>query len=230
MTIAFQLGQFSGPLDLLLSLLSEERLSINDVSLSAVTEQYLRYLDSLEERNADELADFLVVAAKLLLLKSKTLLPNFLPEEEDGGSLEAQLKLYKQFVDASKKVHKLWLSPWRSIGRERTVKKPDGFVPPSNVTAERLVMAMKSIVNRLAPPKPLPQTHIDKSISLKEKIDAIRRLVSSGQRLLFHEILESSQNKTEIIVSFLAILELMKQQQIFLEQSDSFSDIMILPV
>ncbi len=230
MTLAFQLGQFSGPLDLLLSLLQEEKMTISEVSLSAVTEQYLTYLDTLEEKNPDELADFLVVAAKLLLLKSKTLLPNLIGDDDNEGNLEAQLRLYKQFVDASKKLHKLWLSEKRGIPRERTVKKPEGFVPPERVTLERLHGSMLLLVKRLAPPKPLPQTHIDKTVSLKERIDAIRRLVSSGQRLLFHEILESSQNKTEIIVSFLAILELMKQRQISLEQSDSFSDIMIVSV
>src|SRR3989338_1878896 len=102
------LDQFSGPLDLLLSLLEESKLNISEVSLSSITEQYLTYLDTLEDNRAEELADFLVVGSRLLLLKSKMLLPQFAPEEDEGTSLEEQLRLYKVFLEASKGVNRLW--------------------------------------------------------------------------------------------------------------------------
>ncbi len=231
--VTFTFEQFEGPLDLLLALLEEEKLTIGEVSLSRVTEQYLHYLDQMEEKNPDELADFLVVATRLLLLKSKSLLPQFgMTDEEEGQSLEDQLRLYKRFVDVSKKFHKAWLGPDRAVFRIEPPRKKEGFVPPVNVTAEALRQSMVRLVYRLAPPKPLPETRIDATISMKEKIDRIRDLLRAtrGKELSFHEVLEESRNKTEIIVSFLALLELMKQQQLALHQQDSFSDIVITPI
>jgi segregation and condensation protein A len=225
-TIDFKFNEFSGPLDLLLSFIDEEKMEINDVSISAVTEQYLNYIDTLEEIPAEDLADFLVVAARLLFMKSKGLLPELSDGEDDGTDLAAQLKLYKDFVHASKKIETLWLNELRSYGRIEPPLMPDHTIVPKNCTAKTLRDAMESLLIRLKPPKPLPRVFIDKAVSLKEKIDMIRQLLKRGGNIQFGHI-TSRENKTDIIVSFLALLELTKQRIVELEQDENFGDICI---
>ena len=221
------LKQFSGPFDLLLSLVEGQELKITEIALSEVTEQYLNYLDTLEETEATELADFLVVAAKLLYLKSKRLLPDFLPEEEEEEGLEAQLKLYKQFVDASIVIEALWNTSTRSAFRKEPTRQVASFVLPTNVSLETLAKSMIQLVSKLAPPKPIGKTHIDKTISLKQCIDSIRTLLKSKKSFRFTDALGDANNKTDIIVGFLAILELVKQKSLYLEQDSTFGDIII---
>lgn len=228
MPVQFVSGQFEGPYELLLSLIEDEKLSLSDLSLSHITEQYLKYLDTLQEENPEELADFLTVAARLLLLKSRLLLPQFgFEEEEKGESLEEQLRLYKQFVAVSRKIEKSWMSPIRSNFRFEPPRKSPEFVPPNNVSTDTLYQYMLNLIRRLAPPKPLPKTHMDRSVNIKEKIDAIRLLLSSSHTISFSDIVSSQTNKTDMIVSFLALLELLKLQVIHLDQEESFGDIII---
>jgi len=101
-----KLEKFEGPLDLLLKLIEEERLSINEISLSQVANKYLEFVNSTQNISLDELADFLTVSAKLILIKSRTLLPS-LNFEEEGDSLEKQLRIYKEYYEASKKIEEL---------------------------------------------------------------------------------------------------------------------------
>ena len=132
MAVKVKTTHFSGPLDLLLSLIAEKKMSITELALAEVTEQYVHSIDALEEKDPDELADFLVIATKLLLLKSKSLLPQFFPEEEDGPSLAEQLKLYKAFVDASKKIHAIWEQSNNIYFRIEPTRRPTEFIPPEN--------------------------------------------------------------------------------------------------
>lgn len=229
MPVAVNFGQFNGPLDLLLSLIEDKKMSVSEVALSVVTEQYVRYVEGLEEDavEPEELADFLLIAAKLLLLKSKNLLPQFTIEEDDGPSLADQLRLYKAFVDASRKLNKKWLEPRRSVFRIEPMRKADGFVPPQNVSLATVHKSMLQLLSRLVPPKPLPKTTMDRGISLKERIVRLKELISTQKRILFHHTLENARNKTEIIVAFLALLELVKQQEAHYTQESQFGDILI---
>ncbi len=223
----FQLEQFSGPLDLLLSLIDEEKLNISEVSLSAVTEQFLNYLEKIENKNPEELADFLVVAARLLLLKSKNLLPQFAPEEEESPSLEEQLRLYKMFVETAKKLDHSWLSQKKSIFRIEPPRRPETFVPPKDLSFTALEESLRKLLHRLQPPKPLPQTSIDKTVLLEEKIKNISSLLKKTKSFSFSEILNNTANRTEVIITFLALLELVKNREIILKQSKVFTDIKV---
>lgn len=223
-----KLEQFSGPLDLLLGLIHEKQLDVSEIALSEVTEQFLGYVDGLEEAQAEELADFLVVASRLLLIKARYLMPQFaISDEDDGPSLEDQLRLYKLFVEASKKLNKLWESESRSVFRVEPPRKAEGFVSPLNVSSESMHKSYFELLKRLKPPKPLPKTTIDKTVSMKAKIDKIRKLLSNKKKAYFFDVVESSRNKTEVIVSFLALLELVKQRSAFLHQEGTFGDIAI---
>ncbi|MFA6427795.1 MAG: segregation/condensation protein A [Candidatus Magasanikbacteria bacterium] len=225
--ISFKSRKFEGPLDLLLSLIEQEKMELSEISLSAVTEQYLIYLDSLEEINPHDLADFLVIAAKLLLLKSKTLLPEIGQPDEEGMSLEEQLRLYRHFVAVSKKLNEMWLSPDKGYERIEPLSPPKELVKPDNLSTDALYESMVQLVSRLAPPKPLPETRIDKTVSLKEKVDILRSLISKRKTLSFNELLADTTSRTEIIISFLALLELVKQKMVYVEQDASFGNIVI---
>lgn len=225
--IDVKLAQFSGPLDLLLSLIQEKKIEITELSISEVTEQYLGYVEQLSDDDVHHLADFLTVASRLLVMKSRLLLPQFFPEEEDEKSLEAQLKLYKLFADASKVINKQWLAPGRSAFHIEPARKAAGFVPPENCTAGSMANSMAKLLTRIAPLKPLPKVHIDRRVSVKEKIQEIRKALKKVKEVYFHDMISSQKNNSEVIVGFLALLELVKQQEVDLKQEETFGDILV---
>lgn len=228
MAIDIKLKEFSGPLDVLLSLISEKKLEIGEVAISEVTEQYLQYIDQLEDDvNPVLLSDFLIIATKLLLMKSRNLLPQFGDkEEEEGQDLESQLKLYKAFVDVSKQLQLQW-GGLVGFFRYEPPKKAEGFVPPQNVTTDVIHDKMIRLVDKLAPPKALPKTNINAIVSLKQKINNLRKLLKRKKKFSFGELVEDKASKTDVIVSFLALLELAKQQHVAVSQSQRFGEIVI---
>lgn len=227
MATTFELHNFTGPLDVLLSLIEDKKKDISEVAISEVTDQFLQYLDTLEERDAGEVADFLVVAARLLYLKSKALLPSLLPDEDGGPSLADQLRLYQRFVVASRELNTRWLSGKFSAYH---VSAPEIVIPeglPTNVSLSSLQESMDRLVKRLRPPKPLPETRIDRAVSLKEKIDRIRELLAKGKGFSLFGTVADKANRTDLIVSFLALLELVKQNFLQINQEEQFGDIFI---
>ena len=228
MSTNLKLEKFEGPLDLLLQLVDQEKLSITEIALAKVTEQFFSYLDKLEKNRPEELADFLVVAARLIYLKSHSLLQYAYPKEEESGpGLADQLKLYRQYVEASKIVNSLWEANKIAYGRIEPPVKAKEFVLPGNATKNNLRDSMVFLLGRLKPLEPLPKVTIDHSISIKQKIDAIRNLLKSGREFSFKNLLSSAQNKTEVVVSFLAILELVKQQSVRFRQVNAFADLIV---
>ncbi len=223
-----KVGQFSGPLDLLLGLIQEEKLEISEVSMAHVTEQFLLYLEKLEETDAVELADFLVVAAKLLFAKSKHLLSSIEPDEEEGSPLEEQLRLYRLFVETSKKIDALWMGSFHSYVRIEEPRLPVSIPVPENLTLNNWSISIANLLKRLSPPKALPETRIDRTVSLKETISRLKKLLEVEGQTKFSDILGGSATKTEIIVSFLALLELVKQREAEVNQTAAFSDIHIV--
>jgi len=223
----FKLQQFTGPLDLLLNLVGEQKMDISDVSLSTVTEQYLTYLEQIETKEPEEMADFLLIAARLLLLKSKKLLPLLQPEEDEGPSLEDQLRLYQAFVEASKKLNKRWLSAVRSDFRVEPPRRPEEFVPPKNLNQQLLQEFFLKLLQRIKPLPELPQTRMDRAVSVRDKIETIRALLQKAESVSFRELLGGVQNRSDVIASFLALLELVKTENIVLRQKKTFEDILI---
>lgn len=223
----FKLEQFSGPLDLLLNLIEQQKLDISELSLSEVTEQYLEYLEKLEEKNPEELADFLLIAARLLLLKSRKLLPQLASEEEQGPSLEEQLRLYQVFRQASRKINKKWMSKKYSAFRIEPLRRPVEFTAPKNLGLDKLHGFMVKLVNRLKPLFELPQTTIDRAVTMREKVEQIRKMLTGKKTASFNEFLNTSKNRTEVVVGFLALLELVREHSIVLHQKGIFNDIMI---
>ncbi len=227
MPTEIKLEKFEGPLDLLLQLIEQEKMVITEVSLSQVTEQFLNYLDKFGDDRSENLADFLVIATRLVYLKSKQLLPYLQPEEEEGPSLADQLKLYKQYLEASQKIHSLWTAERVAYGRIEPPVKAVGFVLPLNARTDDLRSAFLQLIKRLEPISPLPEVKMDRTISIKQKIDSIRKILRQYRQLNFEQLLENATSRTEVIVSFLALLELVKDQSVQIKQAGAFNELVI---
>lgn len=225
-TYKVQLEEYSGPLDLLLRLIEQQELDITKVSLAKVADQFIAYMN-LKAVTPEETADFLVIAAKLLYIKSKALLPTLELEDEDGIDLEKQLKMYKEYLEASKKIQKILKKKRVGFAKE---KLPEGitnqvFYVPQSVTAKRLKNVFEQVINRIKPILILPRKIIEKSIKLSERIQQIRDLIMKEACTSFNKLICDSKSKTERIISFLAILELTKQKFIQVDQDRLFDDI-----
>jgi len=220
--------KFEGPLDLLLQLIEREELSISEISLSKIADQYLESLKAVVERDPDELADFLVVAAKLLLIKSRELLPSAAPLEEDGPSLETQLKMYKIFWEAAQKLEALIKKKRRIYFRDKLPASiAPRFAPPPSVTMEKMHAVFLDVLVKITPIIKYPEERMKKVVSIQEKIDRIRGLMDKTPTMRFHEILDGSSDKTEVVVNFLALLELVRSRVVNAEQSEEFGEIVI---
>ncbi|MBU0540436.1 segregation/condensation protein A [Patescibacteria group bacterium] len=230
MAVTFRVEHFEGPLDLLLQLVEQERLDISEISLAAVAEQFVLHVQGNKEIIPEELADFLVVAARLMYLKSKLLIPSlFEPELEDGPFLETQLREYKKFVTASRLINEIWNSEKCSFpSRERTLQLSQGcFIPPVGVTTEDLRQMMRRVIARLEPILKLPETSIKRAINIQQKIADLFQRIKRHSKTTFKDFLAGTKDRTETVVSFLALLELVKQKFVMVEQDDIFNDIVI---
>lgn len=212
--------KFQGPLSLLLDLIEQNKLDITEVSLSEVTDQYLAKLDERRgELGGEELADFLLIAAKLLVIKSRALLPSFNPEEE-GVSLEDQLKMYKAFRDATKVVAGIIKRKNFSFGREPfKIRSQVSFSPPEKLTIKMLQSRFKEVIASLERSIiRLPKKTLKKIVSLSERIQDLRILLAKSAKFGFAEFIKSAKSRAEVVVSFLALLELIKQRELAAEQ------------
>lgn len=224
--------QFEGPLDLLLQLIEEQKLQITEVALAEITEQYIQTLHaaSQEQIRTVELADFLVVAARLLLIKSRALLPFLVWEEEEEEDLSKQLRIYREYHEASKVMQKMLAKKRISFSREKLLATVEvTFSPPPGLQPAQLAQTFRLIVDALTPIVNLPTDVVRKTISIQEKIAHIRERIAQGMSTKFSEILREAKDRAEVIVSFLALLELVKQQHVVVKQYGMFEDISILP-
>ncbi len=228
MSYQLKLEQFEGPLALLLKLVEQEKMDITQVALAKVTESFVEYLHQSSNIPDEEMADFLVVATKLLYIKSKAILPEPSIEPEEGISLEDQLRMYKEFVEAAKKIDGLIKLKKFSYFKESLGKiQEEGFYPPKNLTADKMKRMFVEVLERLRPIVELPKGVVEKVVTIREKIDHIYTLLANLKKIEFKQVLSLAKNKTEVIVSFLAILELTKQQHVVISQSNNFEEIYI---
>jgi segregation and condensation protein A len=222
---------YEGPLDLLLNLIEHAELDITAVSLAMVTDQYLAYINSLEQINADEISAFLVIAAKLLQIKSEALLPrppeHQAADEDLGRALVDQLRLYKRFKE---------IGVWLQIRQQANLRSYLRIAPPpkveprldlSDITLERLVAAAEIALSKEAARKPLGLVIAPPRITIREKIDLIAKTMREVERSTFRALLTQGASRLEIVVTFLAMLELVKRYRIQASQEGLFDDIEI---
>lgn len=222
--------RFQGPLDLLLQLIEEEDLDITEVSLAQVAQQYLQYLDTQTEIPSDELADFLLVAAKLVFLKSKTVLPELTDDEEDGeAEITQQLKVYRAFVKASYAIQQLvHLEQYEYVREYRLREMRVFFSPPIGITPDVLKNVFISILASITPLVRLEERAIQAEISLHDQMEILRAMLQSSGTMIFQPLMMKQHlSRAEIVTRFLALLELLKVQEVQVQQEDLFADIVI---
>ena len=228
MAIVFQTGNFEGPLEVLLKLVEEEEVPITDVALAKVTDQYLAYLDLHPDIPQEELADFLLVAARLLLIKSRALLPiPPMDEGEDAESLVEQLRRYQVFAHAGAAIRGIIAARRFLFPREKSALPKGMFLPPRAISPERMEHVFREVIRALEPIRRLPSAVIERVVSIQEKIQEIRGMLASGGEMRFSIFLHTAQNPTDVVVAFLALLELVKQRAVCVSQETLFRDIMI---
>ncbi|MGZ9164228.1 MAG: segregation and condensation protein A [Anaerolineales bacterium] len=222
---------YDGPLDLLLHLIERAELDVTSVSLAMVTDQYLVYINGLEQISADEISAFLVIAAKLLQIKSEALLPRpptREPGEEDvGRSLVDQLKLYKRFKEIGTWLNGQLQANLRTYLRVAPPPKVEPKLDMSNLTLEKLVSAAGEAFAKEKEKQPLGVIIAAPRVTIREKIDLIAKTMKEVERSTFRALLEQGASRLEIVVTFLALLELVKRYRVAAHQEGLFSDIEI---
>lgn len=226
------MSNFEGPFGLLLSLIEERKLHINDISLAQVTEDYLKHVNDLGALSPAEISAFIVVAATLILIKSKSLLPNLsLTTEEEGDikNLEDRLKLYELYTRLAKNLKENFGQKIIFAPLER---KNDTlvFLPDEQITKESMMTFIEGAISRIPKKVFLENVEVKKVISIEEMIDKLTERIQNSMKMNFKEFSGHAKTREErvtVIVSFLAMLELVRQGILHAAQENNFEDILI---
>ncbi|MCC7165357.1 MAG: segregation/condensation protein A [Anaerolineae bacterium] len=225
------LPEFEGPLDLLLQMIERAELDITRVSLASVADQYLEFVTKPGNIELNALADYLVLAARLILIKSRSLLPRVESEreievEDSAEALARQLRDYKLFKQLAQKLREREQRNVRTFPRRAPTPKPTVTRPTkiAGLTFKTLLNAFKRTLDA-APQLPAGIVMEPLRLSIHHRIARIRELTELNPRVGFAALLGQAQTRVEVIVTFLAILESLKRKLIFVEQDDMFGEI-----
>ena len=230
--IKFKLQNFEGPLDLLLHLIKGSKLDIYEVNLSEITEQYLLYMDELETIDMERAAEFIEMAATLIEIKSKALLPQEEDLEEEPENQEElllkRLQEYKMFKEAGEK-----LSEYENVNRfykEPDKEAGDYRVVLAQMNMENLLSAFTKLLTKIDKEEEsvIPKTIEKDRFTVEEKTFEIQTILINEKKVKFSKLIDTDYSRSEVITIFLALLEMLKRQEIKVEQPDKFSDIEII--
>ena len=220
---------FEGPLDMLLNLIEKRKLSINQVSLAKVADDFIAHINSKQDFPIAEGADFILIASTLVLIKSKSLLPSLELSEEEQGSiedLEQRLKFYRRIKEASKGIKERFGHRPMFFPRERKVDPV--FSPHEGITTPNIIASIRGIISALPKFEKLAKAVVQKVMSLEEMMKNLSERITNSLKMSFRDFSGmGKKEKVHVIVSFLALLELVKQGAIKVVQDKSFSDITI---
>ena len=226
-TFKIKTETFEGPLDLLLDLIEKRKLFINDISISKVADDYIAYIKNLNKFPIGESANFILIASTLLLIKSISLLPNLhLTEEEehDIKDLEKRLKFYQKIKGLSIGIKKIFGQ--NIIFAPLARKTVPVFSPDESITLTNLLNSAREVLKNLPKTESLPKVAVKKIISLEEVIGNLTERIKTSLSMNFKDFARiGKEDKINIIVSFLAMLELVKQGVIEVMQEGQFEDI-----
>jgi segregation and condensation protein A len=225
---------FEGPLDLLLYLIKRDEIDIYDISIERITRQYLEYLQAFKELKIDIAGEFVVMAANLIYLKSRSLLPlDQQPPEEDADEddprwdLIRQLIEYKKFKEAAVQLHDRALEQEHIFTRDsESVLASDTPLPLHEVGIFQLIHAFQEVVKRVAAREDLGEIFAER-FSVSDKIERILERIGNGATIRFSELFGQIASRVEIVVTFLALLELIRLNQVRARQRQMFDEIEI---
>jgi len=231
-----KLEVFEGPLDLLLYLIKRDEIDIYDISIERITRQYLEYLQAFKELKIDVAGEFVVMAANLIYLKSRSLLPlDQQPPEEDAEEddprwdLIRQLIEYKKFKEAAVQLHDRALEQERIFTRDGGSSAIDAPLPLHEVGIFQLIHAFQEVIKRVEAREDL-QEIFGERFSVSDKIEKILERVSNGTPVRFSELFGQIVSRLEIVVTFLALLELIRLNQVRALQPKMFDEIEIAAI
>ena len=226
------LPSFAGPLDLLLHLIERQELDITAISLANVTDQYLNQIEQLKQNRIEQLIDFLVVAARLVQIKSRALLPQtpviIEGEEEEEDPAEAlirQLKLYKRFKQAAGWLQQREEQGLRTYLRVAPPPKLEGRLDMSGVTVDVLLTAVRDALFRVEDQEKSVAIIQPRRITIEGQINRLRQRANAGITFNFTDLLSTQTSRVEISITLLAVLELIKRQEIVATQMEMFGPI-----
>lgn len=232
MELQLKLNQFEGPLDLLLHLLDKDKIDIKDIFVSDITEQYLKYIENIAEFDMENASEFLTVAAHLLEIKSRSLLPKTAPleegEEDPEQALIRRLTEYKMYKEAGEKLHdmeeenlKVYYKLPEEINMQQRIELED-------MKLDALMEAFGEVLKRFENKTVKKQREIRRdTYTVKGKMAYIRRRLSSKKEMSFFDMFEDDGNKSEVVTTFAAMLELWKNRYLKLQQKENFGDILV---
>jgi segregation and condensation protein A len=228
-----KLEVFEGPLDLLLYLIKQDEIDIYDISLERITRQYLEYLQAFKELNIELAGEFIVMAANLIYLKSRSLLPiDQQPPEEDAEEddprwdLIRQLIEYKKFKEAAAELNLRQLQQERIFAREASSLALQEPLRLEEVGIFQLINAFQTVIKRIEARQDVQEIFAER-FSVSEKIDTILQRVANGVRLRFSDLFGAAVSRVEVVVTFLALLELIRLKQVRALQKNMFEEIEI---
>jgi len=226
---------FEGPLDLLLYLIKKDEVDIHSISIERITRQYLDYINTFKLLNIDLASEFIVMAANLMYLKSRTLLPRVeQPPEEDAEEDDPRWELIRQLIEYKKFKDAAGFLSLRELEQEgRFAHQPDAADQPveeapalAEVSIFDLIRAFQNVLKRFEESHDFGDI-VDDRFTVSDKIDLLMKHVQPGEARRFEELFQSATTKAEVIVTFLALLELMKLNQFIVRQSELLGDIVI---
>lgn len=233
----FTIDTFSGPLDLLLHLIKESKMDIYEVPIEHITEEYIKFIETMESMNIDIASEYLVLASELIHLKSKMLL-NIKDDEEDGEQLEFKIgteeELRKRLIEYKK--YKEVADDFKLLEAKRgevLTKLPESLLEykedvelNTDTTLEDLINAMNEMLARKKFFKPLSTKITKRELSVKERTTEIRDILKVHKRVDFFELF-NEPNREYIVVTFLSVLEMTKNKEINIKQEENFGNIII---
>lgn len=228
---------FEGPLDLLLYLIKRDELDIYDISLERITQQYLEYLQAFKELNIDVAGEFVVMAANLIYLKSRSLLPvDQQPPEEDVEEDDPRWDLIRQLIEYKKFKEAAGQLQVRELEQERIFARiGDGSAPEvaplhlGEVGIFQLINAFQNVLKRIDAKEDLREM-FGENFTVSDKIEQILQSMAGGKPIRFSDLFARMASRVEIVVTFLALLELIRLRQVRAVQADPFQEIEIAPL
>ena len=223
-----RMPSYEGPFELVLELIEKRKLSVSELSLAQVTDDYIQHVRSQASFPMEDAANFIGVAATLLLIKSKSLIPELelSPDEEgDVEELKDRLRMYEKTREAAIELGRIF---GRTVMVPAGEREPEAvFAPSRDLSLESLESALKNVLAALEKEEKLPEVRVKPLVTIEEMMDRLTDRVQRALTLSFKEFAGSKAEKVEVIVSFLALLELMKQGVVEAAQYGHFADIKI---
>lgn len=219
---------FNGPLGLLLELIEKRELDITKVSLASVADDFLRRIEK-EKVPPEELADFLLIAARLIYMKSRELMPYLrLDDEEEGAdALADQLRIYKEFVAAAGRLEARFMRNNLYVRPPARRAFASTFVAPLDLAAASLAATYRSVLARLEPFFALQEVSMERVKSVEERIEELQGAIASRANMSFADVTRNAGKKIDVVMSFLALLELLRRNVVRATQGNAWDDIMI---